>query len=291
MLPRVSLLPGPSAPPCPRRLLLLGHPVAHSLSPRFQNAALEAAGLSSRYAALDVMPSALAGVVATVRENALGGNVTIPHKATFSTYCDVLTPLAQRTRAVNTFWIDDQRQLVGDNTDVGGFDALVRDVLGGLPNEALVVLLGTGGAAAAVCAATERWTRASVFVWGRSAEHSRALAGRFPHAAVAPTAEAVLRGAHIVVNATSVGMGGSDATPVDVASISDGAVVLDLVYRRSTTPFVRAALARGLRAADGLVMLLEQGALAFERWFGIVPDRELMRQAVAGPGSPEQALT
>lgn len=283
-------MPAPSAPPCPRRLLLLGHPVAHSLSPRFQNAALEAAGLTSRYAVLDVMPSALAGAVSTVRENALGGNVTIPHKAAFTTYCDVLTPLAQRTQAVNTFWIDEQQRLVGDNTDVGGFDALVRDVLGELPNDALVVLLGTGGAAAAVCAATERWTRASVMVWGRTPEHSRSLATRFPHVAVAPSPEAGLRRAHIVVNATPVGMGGSDATPVEIAAVPDGAVVLDLVYRRSATPFVRGALARGLRAADGLVMLLEQGALAFERWFGIVPDRELMRRALAGPGA-EQALT
>lgn len=281
----------PSAPPCPRRLLLLGHPVAHSLSPRFQNAALEAAGLTSHYAALDVTPSALAGVVSTVRENALGGNVTIPHKAAFAAYCDVLTPLARRTQAVNTFWVDDQNQLIGDNTDVDGFDALVRDVRGGLPNDAHVALVGTGGAAAAVCAATERWTRASVALWGRTAEHSRLLADRFPHVTVAPTAQAVLQGADIVVNATSLGMGTSCAMPVDVAAIPNTAVVLDLVYRRGATPFVRAALIRGLRAADGLVMLIEQGALAFEKWFGIVPDRELMRRALAGPLSAERPLT
>ena len=82
-------------------------------------------------------------------------------------------------------------------------------------------------------------------------------------------------------------MGVGDATPVDVAAIPNEAVVLDLVYRRGGTPFVRAARTRGLRAADGLVMLLEQGALAFERWFGIVPDRELMRRALAGPLSVE----
>ncbi len=290
---RVSSVPATFAPPSPRRLLLLGHPVAHALSPRFQNAALEAAGLVSRYAALDVLPSALAGAVATVRENALGGNVTIPHKAAFTTYCDVLTPLAERTRAVNTFWVDEQRQLVGDNTDVGGFDALVREVLGALPNEVRVALLGTGGAAAAVCAATERWTGASVIVWGRTAAHSRLLATTFPHVTTAPTADAALRGAHIVVNATPIGMVGSDAQPVDVAAIPNGAVVLDLVYRRAATPppFVRAARERGLRAADGLAMLVEQGALAFERWFGIVPDRELMRRTLASPGSPEHVST
>lgn len=276
--------------PFPRRLLLLGHPVAHSLSPRFQNAALEAAGLATRYAALDVIPSALAGAVATVRENALGGNVTIPHKAAFATYCDMLTPLAERTRAVNTFWINDRQQLVGDNTDVGGFDALVREVLGSVPNDAHLALLGAGGAAAAVCAATERWTGASVAIWGRTADRSRALASRFAHVTAVDSAHAAVRDASIVVNATPVGMGsGSDAIPVSVSDIPGRAVVLDLVYRRAETPFVHAAVARGLRAADGLIMLIEQGALAFERWFGFAPDRQLMRRSLASQGPPQPA--
>ena len=276
--------------PCPRRLLLLGHPIAHSLSPRFQNAALEAAGLSSRYVALDVLPSDLAGAVSTVRENALGGNVTIPHKGTFVPYCDVLTPLADRTRAVNTFWIDEQQRLVGDNTDVGGFDALVRHVLGALPNDARVALLGAGGAAAAVCAATERWAGATVAIWGRTLERSRALAARFAHLSVANTPHEAVRNANIVVNATPVGMGStSSAMPLSVDAIADGAVVLDLVYRSTETPFVRRARARGLRAAGGLVMLVEQGALAFERWFGVLPNRDLMRSVVGSAGRAQHA--
>ena len=277
--------------PCPRRLLLLGHPIAHSLSPRFQNAALEDAGLSARYVALDVLPSDLAGAVSTVRENELGGNVTIPHKGAFVPYCDVLTPLADRTRAVNTFWIDEQHRLVGDNTDVGGFDALVRHVLGALPNEARVALLGAGGAAAAVCAATERWAGATVAIWGRTLDRSRALAARFTHLSVANSPHEAVRNANIVVNATPVGMGSaSEAMPLSVDAIAEGAVVLDLVYRSTETPFVRRARARGLRAAGGLVMLVEQGALAFERWFGVLPNRDLMR-SVVGSARPAQRVS
>ncbi|MGQ0640637.1 MAG: shikimate dehydrogenase [Gemmatimonadaceae bacterium] len=280
MSPPVS--PSASTAPYPRRLLLLGHPVTHSLSPRFQNAALEAAGLTSRYVALDVLPSDLAGAVATVRENALGGNVTVPHKTAFVPYCDQLTPLAERTGAVNTFWIDAQQKLVGDNTDVGGFNALVRHVLGETPNEARIALLGAGGAAAAVCAATERWPGATVSVWGRTVDRARMLAARFAHVSVATNPQAALRDARLVINATPVGMGlGSEAMPVTPDAVPAAAVVIDLVYRRAETPFVRAVTARGLRAADGLVMLIEQGALAFERWFGFSPDRDLMRRAVA----------
>ncbi|HJU74095.1 MAG TPA: shikimate dehydrogenase [Gemmatimonadaceae bacterium] len=275
--------PTPSEAPFPRRLLLLGHPVSHSLSPRFQNAALEAAGLATRYAALDVIPSELAGVVATVRENEIAGNVTVPHKTTFFAYCDHLTPIAQRAGAVNTFWMDADQRLVGDNTDVEGFDELVRHVLGFVPNGAHMALFGTGGAAAAVCTATERWQGgASVSLWGRSVEKTHALAARYRHVTPAGSILAALENASIVVNATSVGMGlGGEAVPIDVEAIPDGAAVLDLVYRHPTTPFVRTAKNRGLRAADGLVMLIEQGALAFERWFGFPPDRDLMRRAVA----------
>jgi shikimate dehydrogenase len=246
------------------------------------NAALEAAGLSARYAAMDVTATALAGAVATVRANALAGNVTIPHKATIAPYCDVLTPLAKRTGAVNTFWIDAEQRLVGDNTDVEGFNALARHVMGELPNDARVALVGAGGAAAAVCAATERWPGASVALWGRSPERALQLARRFSHVRAVDTAYDALQDAHIVVNATPVGMGiGSDARPpIDVTALSPPVVVLDLVYRQPATAFVRAAVARGMRAGDGLVMLLEQGALSFERWFGFAPDRELMRRAL-----------
>jgi shikimate dehydrogenase len=271
-------------------LLLLGHPVTHSLSPRFQNAALEAAGVHSRYVALDVLPSDLAGAVATVRENALGGNVTIPHKAAFVPYCDQLTQVAERTGAVNTFWIDAQQKLIGDNTDVGGFNALVQHVLGALPNEARIALLGAGGAAAAVCAATERWPGATVSVWGRTMDRARLLAARFAHVTAVANPMAALREAQLIVNATPIGMGTtSDAMPVTADSVPDSAVVIDLVYRRAETPFVRAVHARGLRAADGLIMLIEQGALAFERWFGFAPDRDLMRRAVASSGHAQAA--
>lgn len=287
-MPSVLLRPPPvveSPPPRavrPRRLLLLGHPVAHSLSPSFQNAALDGAGIACRYYALDVIPSDLAGAIATVRENGLAGNVTIPHKTTFIAYCDVVTPTADRAAAVNTFWIDERKYLVGENTDVAGFDALVQHVAGTVPNEARVALLGAGGAAAAVCTATERWPGARVALWGRSPERRYALAQRFRHVTPVESARAAIQNATVVVNATPIGMGsGSVSVPVPVDEIPVNAAVIDLVYRPDETPFVRAARARGLRAADGLVMLLEQGAVAFERWFGVSPDRELMRRAIA----------
>ena len=140
----------------PGRLVLLGHPVAHSLSPRFQNAALQRAGIPLTYEALDVLAPDLPGAVRLLAEDGAAGNVTIPHKEAMAELCDVRTTLAERTGAVNTFWVDEARKLVGDNTDVDGVALLLTELLGA-PASGPVALLGAGGAAAAVLAALERW--------------------------------------------------------------------------------------------------------------------------------------
>jgi shikimate dehydrogenase len=266
--------------PAPGRLVLLGHPVAHSLSPAFQNAALRAAGIPLVYEALDVTPAALPRALTDLVAMRAAGNVTIPHKESVATRCARLTALAGRVGAVNTFWTEGGA-LVGDNTDVGGFEAAVQALLGELPRGVKVAVIGAGGSAAAVLAAVERWSRCSAAVWSRTPARATTLAGRFPATAVATEFLAdAIRDADLVVNATPIGLEG-DEVPVPPPLIRRRAAVVDLVYRRGGTPWVRLARAYGLRATDGLTMLVEQGALAFERWLGIAPDREAMWRAVA----------
>jgi shikimate dehydrogenase len=263
----------------PGRLVLLGHPVSHSLSPVFQNAALKASNIPLVYEALDVTDRELRTVIRQLKASNAAGNVTIPHKIAVHDLCDHLTDLAAKVGAVNTFWFD-AKKLHGDNTDVGGFDAAARALLGGETVGARVVVLGAGGAAAAVLAALEEWPDAKATVVARHKEKAAALAKRFPDVARAEkNVERAVRGATLIVNATPVGQH-DEAQPVDVALIPKSAAVLDLVYRRGGTPWVRAARDKGIRAADGLPMLLEQGALAFHRWFGGEPDREAMRLAL-----------
>jgi shikimate dehydrogenase len=260
----------------PDRLVLLGHPVSHSLSPVFQNAALRAAGIPLVYEALDVGGRELRSVLRELRASNGAGNVTIPHKIAVHDLCDELTDLAAKVGAVNTFWVDSNK-FHGDNTDVGGFDAAARALVGGDTTGARVLLLGAGGAAASVLAAIEDWPDAKVTVVARDAERAGKLAKRFPDVARAEkSVERAVRGATLIVNATPVGQQDEDQ-PLDVALIPKSAAVLDLVYRRGGTPWVNTARANGIRAADGLPMLLEQGALAFQRWFGKEPDREAMR--------------
>jgi shikimate dehydrogenase len=263
----------------PGRLVLVGHPLAHSLSPTFQNAALHAAGIALKYEAVDVPPRELRSVLRELKKTSAAGNVTIPHKVAVHASCDELTDTAERVGAVNTFWFESGR-LYGDNTDVGGFDAAARALLGGETAGARVVVLGSGGAAAAVVAATEGWASAQVAIVARSSERAAKLARRFRDVArVEKSAARAIDDVTLIVNATPIGQANDDQ-PLDIAIIPKTAAVMDLVYRRGGTPWTKAARERGIRAADGLPMLLEQGALSFQRWFGIEPDREAMRQSL-----------
>jgi shikimate dehydrogenase len=268
----------------PGRLVLLGHPVDHSLSPRFQNAALAAANIPLRYDALDVDPAAFDEVLASLRADRAAGNVTVPFKERMHDACDVLTPLAARVGAVNVFWINDDGDLVGDNTDVAGFDASVVGLLGDRPRDMTVGVLGAGGAAAAVLAAVEMWHGCYAHVYNRTPERARILCERFGTVAQPVDDIGVIAGAQLVVNATSVGLR-DGAYPVNPTLIAPGSAVVDLVYRPGETAWVRAVRGRGHRACDGLSMLLEQGAVAFERWFGISPDRSIMFGSIGSPSS------
>jgi shikimate dehydrogenase len=262
----------------PGRLVLLGRSLGHSLSPLFQNAALEKAKLPLRYETLDVPASALDDTLEQLASVGAAGNVTIPYKERIFEACDRLTTLAEQVGAVNTFWFE-RGELVGDNTDVFGFDAAVRSLLGSAPGRKTVGVLGAGGAAAAVLSAVASWPESRALVCNRTTSRAVALCARFSSVARVSDVESMVEAADLVVNATSVGLRDDDL-PVDPALLRSDASVLDLVYRRGETALVRAARERGLRASDGLVMLIEQGAAAFEHWFGFPPDRDAMWNAV-----------
>jgi shikimate dehydrogenase len=272
----------------PSRLVLLGHPVAHSLSPVMQTAALAAAGVASRYEAIAVAPDDLPDTIEQLRKERTAGNVTVPHKERMAALCDMLTPLAMAVEAVNTFWFEPDGRLVGDNTDVGGFDFAARFLLQDAVERARVLVLGAGGSAAAVLEAVSEWPRARVTLAARTRARAEELVARYdgfcevvdytPELPL-PVAATILAGSTLIVNATPLGLDGA-AMPVEPGLVPPSCAVMDLTYRRGRTPWVNALRARGLRAEDGLPMLVEQGALAFERWYGIPADRVAMLRAI-----------
>ena len=235
---------------------LLGHPVAHSLSPRMQNAAFAARALDWAYVACDVDPDALPAAVAGLRALGFAGaNVTIPHKGAVAGLCDELDDLSRRSGAVNTLVFRDGGRIVGANTD-GPAVVSVLDARG-----ANVLVLGRGGAARAVAVALEDAGAASVRLVSRSDAD-------WPPAADDAT---------ILVNATPL----RDEAPV--APHGDQQVA-DLAYRTDGRPTALVAAAREAGCAtvvDGLEILARQGAAAFELWTGVSAPIDVMRAAVA----------
>jgi shikimate dehydrogenase len=263
----------------PGRLVLLGHPVAHSLSPTFQNAALQAARIPLQYEAMDVAD--VTRLFEVIREERWAGNITIPHKEVAARHCDELTPIAKRVDAVNSFRVDEGR-VTGHNTDVDGVAAAVAKLLGATPTNRLIGIVGAGGSAAAVLAAVERWPGCQALVANRGAARLDALTERFSSVARKSDVGEITAQADLVINATSLGLRDDDPLPVSPDALRATCAVLDLVYAPHRTRLVREARGQGLRAEDGLSMLVAQGAAAFEWWFGVAPDRDVMWRSLQG---------
>lgn len=266
--------------PQTRLLALLGHPVAHSLSPRIQEAAFRAAGVDGVYLALQVTEAGLPGLLRGIALAGGGGNVTLPHKEAAARVVDHLEPDALATGAVNTFW-KGPSGIHGDNTDVEGLrlalEELLPEGLGGAP----VLLLGAGGAARAAILALSRAGAGPLGVLNRTRERAEALVeAMLPHHPGLYLATEASGGTPpaLVVNATRLGLDPRDPLPLD--PLPAGAALLDLVYHPRETRWVRAARARGYRAADGGGMLVGQGAAAFQRWWGIPAPRGAMEAAL-----------
>lgn len=271
------------------RLGIIGHPVAHSLSPAIQGAALRAAGIDATYERWDTPLDDLPARVASLREpDSLGANVTIPHKQAILPLLDEVADLATEIGAVNTI-VNHGGHLTGHNTDGGGFVAALREA-GFEPSGKRFLLAGAGGAARGIAFALRQAGAIAIAISNRTPARAETLAA-------AAGANAVPFGAapapyDCVVNCTSAGMHGSgaeDALPCDPAAAAPATLVVDIVYAPEETPLLRAARAAGLPVLGGLPMLIHQGALAFELWTGrpapLDAMREAARAALAGSGN------
>jgi shikimate dehydrogenase len=274
---------GPGA--ATRTLALIGDPVAHSLSPRIHNAALRHLGIDAVYVALRCDADAAAPLIRALCAAGGGGSVTVPHKSVAAGAVDRTTDAVRRTGACNAFW-GEGRSVCGDNTDVHGFRQAAHRLLPDLRG-IRVAMAGAGGAAAAAACAPLEDGAAAVSLYNRNTTRARDLAARLdPGGAVISVAAdpaAALRGADLVVNATSLGLRDDDPLPFLLHDLAP-AVALDLVYRPGgATPWVRHARDAGFSAADGTHMLLAQAAAAFRNWFGVEPPMDVMSAAL-GPG-------
>ncbi len=265
-----------------KRVGLIGHPIAHSLSPAIHNAAFAQYGREERYELWDTEAPALEGRVQGLRDSDhLGANVTVPHKQSVMPFLDRLDPLAEQTGAVNTI-VNEGGRLAGYNTDVSGFEQALS--AGGFPPKGQrAVVLGAGGAARAVALVLVRRQAVSIDVADIDVERARALADHLrtlahddvdirAHSPADPAFRGAIASCRLLVNCTPVGTRHSaleGKSPLEAELIPSGALVFDLVYNPPLTPLMTAAQERGAKAVGGIAMLVYQAAASFNLWTGM----------------------
>lgn len=269
---------------------VFGDPIAHSLSPLMQNPAFAAAGLDAVYMPFHVVPHELAAAVAGIRALQIGGvNVTLPHKQKIMPLLDRIDADAALVGAVNTV-VNRDGELVGYNTDVLGFVRALAEDLEFEPTGRDVMIFGAGGACRAAAVALLRAGARRISIVNRHQERAGRLADEIaPHFSGQQVDVHGLVGAEyleslsrvdLVVNTTSIGLKGEKLDFCPLEKIKSSASVYDVVYSTAETPFVSASRARGLRAADGIGMLAGQGEEAFALWFGMQPEKGLMKNCL-----------
>lgn len=287
-----------------RLCAVYGLPIGHSASPAMHNAAFAALGLNWRYLAFEVAPANLQTAIAGAKAMKFSGlNLTVPHKLLAVEMMDELDESAKTWGAVNTIRLEGrmanggwlpleefgeevpmETRTQGFNTDADAIVTAIREDLKLEVRGAKILLLGVGGAGRTAALRFASEGVSELFLVNRTSERAREIAGeirkKFP--AVQVAAEYPKTGVDLVVNATSLGLKGSDAMPLDASqfSLKQTGAVFDMIYRPAQTGLLQAAKKAGCKTANGLGMLLHQGAKAFEIWTGKTAPLEVMRQAL-----------
>lgn len=289
-----------------RYCAVFGHPIRHSASPAMQNAALAALQLDWRYLAFDVAPEQLATALAGARQmRFLGLNLTVPHKLLALPLVDVVDPSAREWGAVNTIRFEAQdaagiwRPLAdtstlpdgpirshGFNTDAEAITRSIQEDLQLEPRGATVLLLGAGGAGRTAALKLASDGVRQLFLVNRTSAKAAEIAAeirqRHPAVQVAVGYPSSGTTVDLLLNATSLGLNPADPSPLDESAfvLHRAGAVYDMIYRPAETRLLGAAAAAGCRTANGLGMLLHQGARALELWSGRNAPIDTMRAAL-----------
>ena len=282
-----------------RSLAVVGRPVGHSLSPEMHNAALAELAKSDpgfcawRYFKFDIAPEDLPAALALFHQNRFYGlNLTVPHKSLAVEHLASSEAVVRAAGAANTL-IATESGWHGANTDGAGLSVALRENLGVELAGAHVVLLGAGGAARGAAIECLRSRCASLWIGNRTRSSLDALLGALAtfaadtrlHGFDLANPPANLPGGTLVINATSLGLAIGDPSPIDLGKISRPAQVYDMIYRPPQTALLRQAAELGIAHANGLSMLVHQGARSLEIWTGKpAPVQTMVKAARAALG-------
>jgi shikimate dehydrogenase len=272
-----------------QKLAIIGDPVAHSVSPQMQNAALRALRLPFVYKKIHVRPRALSSFLKKRARTLAGFNVTLPHKEKLLTQLDWVSPQARLIGAVNTV-VRRDRRLLGFNTDGDGYLDSLRIHANFSVRGKKIVILGAGGSARSLAVALAQAGANKILLANRTEAKSRRLsqnlARHFPKVRFTSSPleglifQRDLQGSQLVINTTSVGLKNSTFKDFPWEKIRKKTLISDIVYNPLMTPLLREARRRGHPIHTGVGMLVQQGALSFLLWTGREPDVRIMHRVV-----------
>ncbi len=268
---------------------LIGNPVRHSASPQMHNAAFKELGINAVYVCFEIKDKRdLKKAIEGIRVLGIGGvNVTVPYKEEVIKFLDEITVIAKRIGAVNTVFRRGDK-LIGTNTDAEGFIRDLRDTCRFSPKNKHVLIVGSGGAGRAVSFAVADAGAKCIYLTDIDISRAKKLARSLSHSYSGcvikvigvDEVDKIGKDVNLIVNATPVGMKEGDPEVVDLRLFNQDTLVYDLVYTPPITPLLRRARQLKMACANGLGMLLRQGALAFKHWTGKNPPIDVMEKAL-----------
>jgi shikimate dehydrogenase len=265
--------------------LVIGDPIEHSLSPVMHNEAFKQAGILGSYDKKRVTSEGLQTFMHFLKESEYAGcNVTIPHKVAIIPFLDEIDKEAEKIGAVNTV-VNKNGKLIGYNTDGKGFLLGLEEKISRPISELNILLIGAGGAARSIAYALLKEHPKHLYIANRSEDRLMQLIKDLNDTHVEPLslakAESELGRFNVLINTTNAGMYPNiDTMPMRLDQLNNDAVVCDIVYNPLQTKWLQAAKNKGAVTDNGVSMLVMQGAMAFEKWTGIFPDTNKMKQAV-----------
>lgn len=275
------------------RFGLMGHPVGHSLSPRMHEASFRALHLRAAYELFDVPPDQLKDKLNQLRDQGYAGlNVTVPHKQAVLPLMDEVDPSALRLGAVNTIRIDPDGKMTGFNTDASGFMADLSSEFGLLPFQKSILIVGCGGAGRALAIACVMAGCSHLALANRTVAKAEALKEEITKLTEGTSCPIKVppfdnqswiqasRKADLIVHCTTCGLGADDQSLLPGEAFHKGQYLYDIVYTSPITPTMKVARSAGAWVANGLGMLVRQGAASFRIWTGRDANISAMKMAV-----------
>jgi len=252
-----------------KKFLVIGNPIEHSLSPKLHNYWIKNNNINAVYEKQKLIENDLERIISQVREKKINGiNVTVPFKKAVISYLDELTVEANKTQSVNTIYLKNNK-LVGDNTDIIGFQKSVEDFKYDLNNKE-VFILGAGGVVPSIIFALIKMKVSKIIISNRTREKADVLKNSFKNIEIVDWGKAP--NFDMIINATSLGLKKEDRINVDFLSTIKNKFFYDVIYNPQETSFLKVGKELGNRTLNGKMMFIYQALSAFYLWHGLKPD-------------------